>query len=498
MNKLGRRLIDASLRPRSPGRRVAAWVLAVVGPPVLALGLVPFRSSVGLTSALFATLLVVVVVAAMGGARPAVIAAGVGILADDFFFAAPYDSVNIYLPANRVAVIVFVLFGAVVGVAVGTVIDQLARLANEQAALRRVATLVARATPPEELFAAVTREAGQLLVVDISIMHRYGSDGTITVVGNWDITGAHILLGNRYMLGGRNLSTLVGQTGGPVRMDSFADSSGQPASAVREIGARSGVGTPIMVEGRPWGIMIVASTRKRPLPRDTEARLAAFTDLVATSIANSESRAQLAASRARVVASADEARRRIERDLHDGAQQRLVSLGLELRTAQTMVPPGLSELNAQLSLAVKGLNDVGEDLQEISRGVHPAILSKGGIGPAIKMLARRSAIPVELDLQAGERLPEWLEVAAYYVVSEALTNAAKHSQASVVHVDLVSENAVVKLSIRDDGIGGADPSHGSGLIGLRDRVEAFGGTIDVTSAIGAGTCLQVTIPIDYR
>jgi signal transduction histidine kinase len=161
-----------------------------------------------------------------------------------------------------------------------------------------------------------------------------------------------------------------------------------------------------------------------------------------------------------------------------------------------MVPPGLSELDAQLSLAVKGLNDVGEDLQEISRGVHPAILSRGGIGPAIKMLARRSAIPVELCLQSSERLPERLEVAVYYVVSEALTNAAKHSQASVVHVDFVEKNAVVELSIRDDGIGGADPNHGSGLIGLRDRVEAFGGTIDITSAIGTGTCLQVIIPID--
>jgi signal transduction histidine kinase len=470
----------------------------VIGPPVIALGLVPVRSSVGLTSALLVTVLVVVVVAAIGGARPAVIAAGVGILADDFFFTVPYDSLSIHLPANRVAVIVFVVVGVVVGIVVGTLIDQLARLANEQAALRRVATLVARATPPEELFAAVTKEAGQLLGVDISIMHRYGSDGTITVVGNWDKTGAHILLGNRYVLGGRNLSTLVAQTGGPARMDSFADSSGPPSTAVRDTGARSGVGTPIMVEGRPWGIMIVASTRERPLSRDTESRLAAFTDLVATSIANAESRAELAASRARVVASADEARRRIERDLHDGAQQRLVSLGLELRTAQTMVPPGLSELSAQLSLAVKGLNDVGEDLQEISRGVHPAILSRGGIGPAIKMLARRSAIPVELDLRANERLPGWLEVAAYYVVSEALTNAAKHSQASVVHVDFVEENAVVKLSIRDDGIGGADPSHGSGLIGLRDRVEAFGGTIDITSAVGAGTCLQVTIPIGGR
>jgi signal transduction histidine kinase len=451
-----------------------------------------------LTNALIATLLVVVVVAATGGVRPAVIAAGVGILADDFFFAAPYESLGIHLPANRIAVIVFVVAGMVVGVLVGTLIEQLAGLANEQAALGRVATLVARAAAPEALFAAVTREAGQLLASDITIMHRYESDGTVTVVANWDRTGTEIPLGTRYMLGGKNISTLVAEVGGPVRTDSYTDSSGPIAEAVRETGARSGVGAPITVEGRPWGVIVAASTRERRLPRESETRLAAFTDLVATAIANAENRAELAASRARVVASADEARRRIERDLHDGAQQRLVSLGLELRAAQTMVPPGSTELEAQLSLAVKGLNDVGEDLQQISRGVHPAILSKGGIGPAIKMLARRCTIPVTLELRPGERLPEWLEVAAYYVIAEGLTNAAKHSRASQVHVELAREGTLLRLSIRDDGVGGADPAQGSGLIGLRDRVEAFGGTIEMTSVKEAGTSLVVTIPIEHR
>jgi signal transduction histidine kinase len=279
-------------------------------------------------------------------------------------------------------------------------------------------------------------------------------------------------------------------------VDSYADATDPVGAAAHEEGLRSAVGTPIIVEGRLWGIVVAASTSDRRLPRCTEARLAAFTVLVATAIANAESRAELAASRARVVAAADETRRRIERDLHDGTQQRLVSLGLDLRATETMVPAELTELKAQLSGAAKGLGDVAENLQEISRGIHPAILSKGGLGPAIKTLARRSAVPVQLDLRAERRLPERIEVAAYYVVSEALTNAAKHAHASVVHVDVKAQDAVVRLSIRDDGIGGADPSQGSGLIGLRDRVETVGGRMEIASAAGTGTSLLVTIPIN--
>jgi signal transduction histidine kinase len=199
-----------------------------------------------------------------------------------------------------------------------------------------------------------------------------------------------------------------------------------------------------------------------------------------------------------VVASADEVRGRIERDLHDGAQQRLMSLGLELRLAQTMAPAELTELYAQLAIVAKIVEDLGEELREISRGAHPGILSKGGIEPAIRMLARRSPLRVELDLRTHQRLPDWLEVVAYYVVAEALTNAAKHSQASLVHISLEVVDTVVHLSIRDDGIGGADPTQGSGLIGLRDRVEAFGGTIEIATAAATGTWLRVTIPIDRR
>jgi signal transduction histidine kinase len=206
------------------------------------------------------------------------------------------------------------------------------------------------------------------------------------------------------------------------------------------------------------------------------------------------SHADLTQSRARVVAASDETRRRIERDLHDGTQQRLVSLGLELRAAEAMVPPELTDLSSQLSRTASGLTGAIEELQEISRGIHPAILSKGGLGPALRTLARRSAIPVELEFDVAERLPQPVEAAAYYVVSEALTNAAKHSRASAVWVEVDADDAVVRISIRDDGVGGATPGKGSGLLGLKDRVEALGGQIEIDSPSGRGTSLQVRIP----
>jgi PAS domain S-box-containing protein len=208
------------------------------------------------------------------------------------------------------------------------------------------------------------------------------------------------------------------------------------------------------------------------------------------------SRAELAASRARIVTAADETRRQIERDLHDGVQQRLVSLALEQRSAATVVPPELPGLQAQLSRVVDGLAGALEELQEISRGIHPAILTHRGLTPALKTLARRSAVPVELAVRAETRLPEPVEVAAYYVVSEALTNTAKHAHASAVHVAVEARDGVLELSIRDDGSGGADPTRGSGLIGLADRVDALGGTIEVASPVGQGTTLLITLPIE--
>jgi signal transduction histidine kinase len=375
----------------------------------------------------------------------------------------------------------------------------LAQLAEEQAALRRVATLVARGAAPQEVFAAVAEEVGRLLAVDFTILVRYDPQGTLEVAGTWTRTGAPppTPVGGRLPLGGRNVTTMVYQTGRPARID-YSDVSGVIGQvASRDWGLRSSVGVPVSAESRLWGCMVVAFSGQelRPLPADAEARLASFTELVATAIANAESRSELAASRRRIVAASDETRRRIERDLHDGTQQRLVSLGLAVRAAEASAPGDRADLRAELSRIAGGLADAMTELQEFSRGIHPAILSERGLGPALRTLARRSAVPVDVDVTTSARYPEPVEIAAYYVASEALANAAKHARASVVHVELDTPGTVLRLAIRDDGIGGADPARGSGLTGLRDRIEAVGGTLDVTSPAGGGTTLLIKIPV---
>jgi signal transduction histidine kinase len=375
----------------------------------------------------------------------------------------------------------------------------LARLAEEQAALRRVATLVAHATPPEQVLAAVAEEVGGLLEVDYTVLIRSDPEDMITVVGAWTAAGGAppSRVGSRFEVGGRNVSTLALRTGRPARLDAYADVTGSIGNTgAHDWGFRSSVGVPISVEGQPWGLILVAYSRDQQLPADTEARLASFTELVATAISNAESRAALAASRARIVAAADETRRRIERDLHDGTQQQLVSLMLELRSMQAAVPAQLGELGSGLGRVAEGLGGVFDRVREISHGIHPAILSERGLRPALMALGRRSVVPVELDLRAERRLAGPVEVAAYYTVSEALANAAKHAQASVVRVELDTSGTIMRLTVRDDGVGGADPARGSGLMGLRDRIEALGGTLEVISPVGGGTMLLIEIPAE--
>ena len=377
--------------------------------------------------------------------------------------------------------------------------DELRNLAALQTALRRVATLVARGVDPSEVFAAVADELARCLDVHHATLFRFEPDGTgLLLAGHHETNGTKLLVGQRLPLDGESVAARVFRTGRPARMDSHEhdNAPGPAAEYIRRLGMRSGVGVPIMVDGRVWGAAIVGSAQPDPLPPDTESRVGDFADLVTTAIANAEAHAQLTASRARIVAAGDEARRRFERDLHDGAQQRLVSLGLKLRSAEASVPPDLGSVREQLGEIVEGLTGVSTDLQEISRGIHPAILSRGGLGPALKTLARRSSVPVELGLDVGQRLPESVEVAAYYVVAESLTNAAKHAQASEVTVTVDTDGPNVRLSIRDDGIGGADSGRGSGLTGLTDRVEALGGRMRIVSPVGSGTSLDVTIPLD--
>jgi PAS domain S-box-containing protein len=373
--------------------------------------------------------------------------------------------------------------------------DELRLLADEQAALRRVATLVASGAEPPEVFATVAEEARGVLGADTTLMARLDPDDQVTVVAragglpDWITLGSHWNLEQAYAVGA------VLCTGRAARRDDYTDAPGPVAEMLRRGGMRSSVATPIVVDGRLWGALAITSGTGA-LPADTEPRMVAFTELIGTAIANTESRAQLLASRARVVAAADETRRRIERDLHDGTQQQLVAVALALRAAEAEIPIELADLKAALGQTAAGLARATDDLRTISRGIHPAILSQGGIGPALKTLAHRAGVPVQLDLSCPVRLPERVEVAAYYVVSEGLSNAAKHARASVVHVELNVENAVVEVSIRDNGVGGADPDRGSGLVGLRDRVEALGGTIETTSPPGQGTCILARIPVD--
>jgi signal transduction histidine kinase len=302
-------------------------------------------------------------------------------------------------------------------------------------------------------------------------------------------------VGARLTLVGSGAAVVVRETGLPTRAERFEGPPGSIPGFFHGLGIRSGVGAPIVVEGRLWGVVVAATTRPDELPAGSENRISGFTELVATAIANAEAQAALTASRARIVASADETRRRIERDLHDGAQQRLVTLALRLRAAQAAVPPELEELQAELDSVATGLTNALDELREFARGIHPAILAERGLASALEALARRSTVPVDLHAHADTRLPEPVEGAAYFIVSEALTNAAKHAHASAVGVDVEAVEGVVRISVRDDGVGGADLRRGSGLVGLKDRVEALGGRIAVESARGTGTSIQVELPL---
>ncbi|MEV5838296.1 GAF domain-containing protein [Nocardia sp. NPDC052112] len=373
--------------------------------------------------------------------------------------------------------------------------DRISVLAEQQAALRRVATLVARGAPGFEVFATVAEQLARALGAANASLWRYESDGTATLVSAYDdpTQETAMPIGTRWSLEGDNVVGMILASGRPARIDT-GDSLGSAAARIRELGLRGGVGAPIAVEGNLWGAAVVGSVEPGPLPADTEARVADFADLVATAIANAESRAELTASRIRIVAAGDEARRRLERDLHDGAQQRLVSLALELRTLQDSVPSEFGALSGQIARVASGLTAASENLQELSRGIHPAILSKGGLVPALKTLARRCPVPVDLDIAVERRLPDSVEIGAYYAVAEALTNAAKYARASEVSVRAVLQGDSLCLTISDDGIGGADSRKGSGLIGLKDRIEVLGGHVLVSSPTGIGTALYITIP----
>jgi signal transduction histidine kinase len=369
--------------------------------------------------------------------------------------------------------------------------QDLRQLTDTQRALRRLAMLVARGEPPETVFAAVTREVLRHFGSGTARMIRYEADGTSTLLANEGTTGPHVRVGKRwegYPVTG--LTATVWKTGQPARVDDYRDlPGGEPY--VRE-GLRSAVGMPILVDGRLWG-MIAVGSGEGPPPDGIERRMTQFTDLVATAVANAQNRAELIASRARIVAATDAARRQIERDLHDGVQQRLLTLAVRLRSAAALHES--DDVRAEIADVAGELMSVINELREISRGIHPAVLSRAGLRTALRALGRRSAIPVDMDVRIEGRLPEPVEVGAYYVVSETLTNVAKHARASVVEVDAEASDGTLRVCVRDDGVGGADPGLGSGLVGLKDRIEALGGAFSMRSPAGGGTTVTCELPI---
>jgi signal transduction histidine kinase len=385
---------------------------------------------------------------------------------------------------------------------------EVVRLAEEQAALRRVATLVAKGEAPGAIFTRVAQEIARISHVDNAFVLRFEPDGTATVVASCGIADVRMPVGSNWTLEGDSVTAKVFRTGRPARMDGYRYATG-PLAAALPSPEFSSAGAPIVIGGRLWGVATATSAtrtgalptgaqamRTGGLPAGAEERIAKFADLIAIAISNADARAQLTASRARVVAAADEARRRLERDLHDGIQQGLVSLALALREAEAMAPSEPPALPQAIAGVTEGLTGVLDELREISRGLHPAILSEGGLVYALKALVRRSGVPATLNVRIDGRLPERVEVPAYYIVAEALTNAAKHARASAVDVDVEVADGVVRIAVRDDGVGGADLGRGSGLIGLADRVEAAGGEITITSPPGEGTSLLATLPLE--
>jgi signal transduction histidine kinase len=372
--------------------------------------------------------------------------------------------------------------------------DELTRLLAEQAALRRVATLVAHGIDPAKIFVAVAAEIRGLLDANSAGIARYDPDGASVVVaaGAGEVPTT-LPPGTRLKLRDYLAPAMVWRTGRSARVDEdqWSGRSDPVADGLRTLGIRSMLASPIVVEGGLWGVVTALSTRG-PFAADAADRMADFTELVATAVGNAESRAELAASRTRIVAAADETRRRIERDLHDGAQQRLVALALRLRSATASAE---RDPHTEIAEVAEGLVEVIDDLREISRGIHPAILSRAGLRAALRTLGRRSAVPVDMDVRIDGRLPEPVEVGAYYVVSEMLTNAAKHAGASVVEVEAETSGGTLRVNVRDDGVGGADPRQGSGLVGLKDRIEALGGTFSLHSPPGRGTTVSCELPL---
>ena len=373
-------------------------------------------------------------------------------------------------------------------------LSEVGRLAQEQAALRRVATLVAGEASQDAIFDAVSKQSARVLGAGAAAVFRFEGAGA-TVVGRYDREGIPAFaLGSTVPLGPHSAIGRVHATGEPARIDDYTELPGEVAELMQQAGLQATVAAPITVAGGLWGAVAVTTPRAEPFPAGSEARLRDFCELVSLAVESAEVREELRASRARIVQAADSERKRLERNLHDGAQQRLVSLALKIRLARTKMAAD-PELAEQLLQDASVELDAGlRELRELARGLHPAVLTEHGLRRALDVLVERAAFPVTVTTP-DERLPEPVETAAYYIVSEALANAAKHADATSGAVAVVRDGEILVVEIRDDGRGGAELNGGSGIVGLRDRAEALGGSLAVESAPGEGTVVRAQLPI---
>jgi signal transduction histidine kinase len=368
------------------------------------------------------------------------------------------------------------------------------RLADEQTALRRIATLVAQAGSNAEVFEAVTREVGLQCNADLARMERFEPDRTVTAVAAWSRSGdGGLAVDRRIPLEGASIAAQVLETGRATRVDSFEAASGPIAEEALALGIRSSVGCPIVVGGRVWGVIAASTRHTAAFPPNTEARIANFTELVAMAVSNAESRAELLESRARLLTAGDEARRSVAQNLHDGAQQRLVHTILTIKLALQAQQNDQDAARELLDDALSEAEEANDELRELAHGMLPQILARGGLAAGLEALVSRVRVPVSIEVPDERFAPE-IEASAYFIVSEALTNVAKHSQAASANVSARVDDGALRLEVRDDGVGGARLD-GSGLLGLHDRVDALGGELNVESPPGSGTWIAVTLPL---
>ena len=371
--------------------------------------------------------------------------------------------------------------------------QELRSLVAEQTALRRIATLVAEGAQSQVIFDAVCEETGRLFEATTVNLAHFTPDAFNLTIAGWSLRDVHVPTATRLPLDCDTINAVVRRTAAPGRCDSYEHARGELAALLRRLGIRSEVGAPVVVDGSVWGALIAGTDESEPLPPGTEDGLARFAELIATAVSNATARSELVASRARIVTAADEQRRRVVRDLHDGAQQRLVHAVITLQLAHGLgdAPPELGQL---VDEALEHTGAAIEELRDLAHGIHPALLTSRGLAAAVEALADRAPVPVLVDIP-DRRYPPAVESAAYFVAAEALTNVAKYANASTARVTATHAADSVVLVVEDDGVGGASPSNGSGLSGLLDRVTALEGTLKVESPPGAGTRVRAEIPL---